>query len=89
MHRINLNQRGPIVKGFLPQSIRKGANGLGNMDKRLTEIGGMCRVNSMRGAGCRVVFSLPLIAPRLTNAWFFSLPFKPFSHPSGPPPHRD
>lgn len=37
-------------------------NGLINMQQRLTEMGGQCRVWSEPGAGCRVEFESPLVA---------------------------
>jgi signal transduction histidine kinase len=51
-------------KGFDPLLAGQQGNGLSNMTLRATEAGGICRVVSQPGAGCRVEF----IAPRTRTA---------------------
>ncbi len=46
--------------GFSGKAARSGRNGLRNMDERLADVGGVCRVSATATKGCRVVFSLPL-----------------------------
>ena len=57
-------------KGFDMSSIRPSGHGMGNMSKRLQELGGSCRISSEAGKGCRVEFCIPLRLPR-----GFSLPW--------------
>lgn len=57
-------------KGFDMLSIRPSGHGLGNMAKRMQELGGSCRISSEAGKGCRVEFCIPLRLPR-----GFSLPW--------------
>jgi len=45
---------------FAPPGSRSARNGLRNMDERLSDIGGVCRVSATSTRGCRVVFSVPL-----------------------------
>ena len=45
---------------FVPPAAGSARNGLRNMDERLSDVGGVCRVTSTPARGCRVVFSLPL-----------------------------
>jgi signal transduction histidine kinase len=47
-------------KGFDPALADGERNGLSNMMKRATEAGGVCRVSSQPGNGCRVEFVVPL-----------------------------
>lgn len=49
-------------RGFAPAAIpaRHGADGLGNMQRRLQQLGGRCEVSSRAGAGTTVVFRVPL-----------------------------
>jgi signal transduction histidine kinase len=56
-------------RGFSQERVRPGANGLGNMRKRMAEIGGTCALQSLPNAGCRVLFRLPLTPPRLAGTW--------------------
>jgi signal transduction histidine kinase len=56
-------------KGFDPDKITAGRNGLGNMVHRMKEIGGDCRIVSAPGAGCRVEFSIPLARRRPQIGW--------------------
>ena len=51
-------------KGFDSASIRTQGNGLSNMTVRATEAGGVCRIVSQPGAGCRVAFLVPLARKR-------------------------
>ncbi|MBC8096762.1 MAG: hypothetical protein H7Y43_13215 [Akkermansiaceae bacterium] len=57
-------------KGFDLASTQTGRHGLGNMSKRMRELGGNCRVTSQAGKGCRIEFCIPLRQPRN-----FSLPW--------------
>ena len=61
-------------KGFDLSTIRPGAHGVGNMSKRMHELGGSCRVSAPAGKGCRIEFCIPLRRPRS-----FSLPW-PWQH---------
>jgi signal transduction histidine kinase len=45
--------------GFDPASANGQGNGLSNMSARAAEAGGVCRVRSRPGAGCRVEFAVP------------------------------
>ena len=47
-------------KGFDLSKIRPGAHGVGNMSKRMQELGGNCRLTSQIGKGCRIEFRIPL-----------------------------
>jgi len=47
-------------KGFDPSKIRPGGHGVGNMSKRMQELGGNCRLTSQIGKGCRIEFRIPL-----------------------------
>jgi signal transduction histidine kinase len=51
-------------KGFDPAAIQTGRHGLGNMSKRMRELGGSCRVSSQVSKGCRIEFRIPLNQPR-------------------------
>lgn len=46
-------------KGFDPAWPNGERNGMGNMFQRMGEIGGLCRVESQPGNGCRVEFTVP------------------------------
>jgi two-component sensor histidine kinase len=59
--------------GFAPGQTHEMRNGLANMQQRLSDIAGTCSITSRPGAGCRVVFVLPLPAPRLPHGWFSRL----------------
>jgi signal transduction histidine kinase len=50
--------------GFDLSLVGSEGNGLANMQERLTEIGGECRIATELGAGCRVEFDAPLQAAR-------------------------
>jgi signal transduction histidine kinase len=52
---------------FTGKAERNGRNGLRNMDERLSDIGGVCRVSATSTKGCRVVFRLPLHSPTLAK----------------------
>ncbi len=63
------NQRLVVVvqdngKGFDPATIKTERNGLTNMSRRMSELGGSCLVTSQPGQGCRVEFRIPLKHPR-------------------------
>ena len=47
-------------KGFDPDSVESGGNGLTNMAQRLNALDGCCRVISRPGEGCRVELQIPL-----------------------------
>ena len=47
-------------RGFDLQEASADRNGLTNMAQRMAEIGGTCAVSSQPGAGCMVVFTVPL-----------------------------
>jgi len=47
-------------RGFEGQAVSGAGNGLANMWQRMGEINGTCEVFSEAGAGCRVVFSVPM-----------------------------
>ena len=51
-------------KGFDPAGIKPGRNGLGNMSRRMRELGGSCHISSQPGQGCRIEFRIPLKRPR-------------------------
>jgi signal transduction histidine kinase len=55
-------------RGFDPAQLTGDRNGMANMTQRLDEINGVVELFSTPGAGCRIVFSVPLEnLPR--NAW--------------------
>lgn len=47
-------------RGFAPGAGDRFSDGFANMRRRMAEVGGDCRVEGRAGAGCRVVFELPL-----------------------------
>jgi signal transduction histidine kinase len=51
-------------RGFDPAAIQPGRNGLGNLSRRMRELGGSCHITSQPGQGCRIEFSIPLKRPR-------------------------
>ena len=56
-------------RGFDPAQLGGERNGMANMTQRMDEIGGVCELFSAPGAGCRVVFTVPLeTLPR--GRWF-------------------
>lgn len=57
-------------KGFALDSRRETRNGLRNMQERLADIGGACRLISLPGQGSRVVFTLPLNTPAIPDNLF-------------------
>jgi signal transduction histidine kinase len=67
-------------KGFDPAVVKTERNGLTNMSRRLSEVGGSCLVTSQPGKGCRVEFSIPLSHPRW-HPWDWISSAKPFSGP--------
>lgn len=48
-------------KGFDPGQADASRNGICNMQQRLVEVGGICKLTSRPSAGCRVEFRIPLI----------------------------
>ena len=64
---VTINDNG---RGFDMASAKTGRHGLGNMSKRMNELGGTCRVTSQVGKGCRVEFRIPLKQqPRFSLPW--------------------
>lgn len=55
-------------RGFDITAIRPGRHGLGNLSRRMRELGGKCQVTSQPGQGCRIELSLPLKRP-LRFSW--------------------
>ena len=56
-------------RGFDPAAVRRGGHGLGNLSRRMTELGGSCQISSQPGQGCRIEFRIPLKRPRKFS-WF-------------------
>jgi signal transduction histidine kinase len=50
-----------------PVSRERGGRGLGNLERRLLEIGGSCEIESQSGVGTRVVFRMPLDGSNVTS----------------------
>lgn len=67
-------------RGFQQKTAHTVRNGLSNMKQRLLDIGGTCSVSASLGAGCRVVFSLPLLDPKLHKGWLSRLAKPSGSH---------
>ncbi|BCX47341.1 hypothetical protein HAHE_12490 [Haloferula helveola] len=65
---LRIHVRGPILsvvieddgKGFETESADPLRNGLRNMRERMEEVGGVCRIDSRPGEGCRVEFEVPI-----------------------------
>jgi signal transduction histidine kinase len=56
-------------QGFDPEQLAGDRNGMANLTQRMDEINGVCELFSAPGAGCRVVFTVPLSnLPR--RRWF-------------------
>ncbi|MCY2924796.1 MAG: ATP-binding protein, partial [Planctomycetota bacterium] len=55
--------------GFDPAAIPPGRHGLGNLSRRLHELGGSCHLSSQPGKGCRIELRIPLARPRRFS-WF-------------------
>jgi len=55
--------------GFDPASVPAGRHGLGNLARRMHELGGSCRISSSPGRGCRIEFRIPLKRSRMFS-WF-------------------
>jgi len=77
LHLTIVQQRNQLVvifqdngRGFDMASVQTGRHGLGNMSKRMSELGGSCRISSQVGKGCRIEFCIPLRQHRS-----FSLPW--------------
>jgi signal transduction histidine kinase len=56
-------------RGFDPAAIKPGRHGLGNLSRRMRELGGSCQISSQPGQGCRIEFRIPLKRPRRFS-WF-------------------
>ncbi len=56
-------------KGFDLRQIKSERNGLTNMNQRLEEVGGNCRLTSEPGKGCRVEFNIPFVQMRRQPWW--------------------
>ena len=56
--------------GFDPANQDGSRNGLTNMADRLREAGGLCRIDSAPGRGCRVELSAPLVEPTRRRSWW-------------------
>jgi signal transduction histidine kinase len=56
-------------RGFDPAAIKPGRHGLGNLSRRMQELGGSCQIASQPGQGCRIEFRIPLKRPR-RFPWF-------------------
>ena len=55
--------------GFDPLAIPPEGHGLGNLSRRMRDLGGSCHISSQPGKGCRVEFRIPLKRPRRFS-WF-------------------
>jgi signal transduction histidine kinase len=75
-------------KGFAPDHAPAERNGLANMKQRLRDIGGTCSIISMPGSGCRVVFVLPLPAPKLHQSWLSRLAGRLGAHHHSAEPNK-
>ena len=73
-------------KGFAAPE-RTDRNGLRNMEERLADIGGVCRVLATPGQGCKVVFTLPLRSPTLAQNWLAGLAGKFWRKPDATDSH--
>jgi signal transduction histidine kinase len=73
--RIRREKRGVVVavedngRGFDATQPTEG-NGLNNMEQRLAEMGGECRVYSEPNRGCVVEFKMPLLHPIRCEPWW-------------------
>jgi len=59
-------------RGF-DATLQTDGNGLGNMEQRLSEMGGACRFFTEPGAGCLVEFNVPLAHPIHRESWWHRL----------------
>jgi signal transduction histidine kinase len=62
-------------------------NGLANMQQRLAEMGGECRLDTEAGAGCRIEFKMPLAHPIRRESWWQR--WRPRDRPAGPDEHLE
>jgi signal transduction histidine kinase len=67
-------------KGFDPAGVNLERNGLANLEQRMQELGGSCRITSQPGQGCRVEFNVPLKNPR-RSLWARIFRTQPFWEP--------
>jgi signal transduction histidine kinase len=59
-------------RGFDMSGIRPARNGLGNMSRRMRELGGECLIESSPGKGCRIEFRVPMHNPRrISMSWLW------------------
>ena len=56
-------------RGFAPEKMSGGRNGLRNMQERLLDVGGVCHLAAAPGKGCRITFTLPLGAAAQEGNW--------------------
>jgi two-component sensor histidine kinase len=68
--------------GFDPALPPRPGNGLSNMMTRAAEAGGVCRIISRPGAGCRVEFTVPRTATGPRLKFWRRWPFARFQFPS-------
>jgi len=68
-------------KGFDATMLGGERNGLTNMQQRLLEMGGECRLFSFPGAGCRVEFKMPLVHPGRAGAQWWRRLFRRHPRP--------
>ncbi len=71
-------------RGFDAADLAGDRNGLSNMQQRLGELGGRCRIVSTPGAGCLVEFRMPLSHPSSRSPFRWRLLFQRRS--KNPPP---
>jgi two-component sensor histidine kinase len=57
-------------RGFDPALANPERNGLTNMAQRMREVGGVCRLTSQPGKGCRVEFSIPSTHMPWRSGWW-------------------
>ncbi|HZI30795.1 MAG TPA: ATP-binding protein, partial [Candidatus Binatia bacterium] len=55
-------------RGFDVAQLTGERNGINNMMQRMNEVGGACDISSQPGAGCMMMFSVPM--PRRRRGWF-------------------
>jgi len=76
-------------KGFAPDQADAQRNGLSNMKDRAADAGGICRILSQPGAGCRIELHVPLNISRRRSLWLWLTAknghAKSLASPSQPP----
>ena len=74
--RIHREEQGIVVtvqdngKGFVAVDAPQERNGMTNMQDRMNEVGGVCRVKTEPGKGCRVEFHLPFLHVQRRMRWW-------------------